>query len=68
MSRKKTLGERVRELRKVKGLMQYELAEKIGITPVALCRIEYGQATPTLQTLKGISRILGVTLDELAGK
>jgi len=61
------LGKKIRGLRRDKGLMQYELAEKSFITAVTLCRIEYGLHKPTPATLKCIADALGVTLDELAG-
>ena len=48
---KKLLGMRIKELRKVRGLSQEELAEMIGIDPKHLCRIEVGNSYPSLDTL-----------------
>lgn len=36
----KTFGERIRELRKEKGLSQFELAERVGLNQSALCQVE----------------------------
>ena len=63
--KKLLLGKKIRGLRRDKGLMQYELAEMAFITPVALCRIEYGQAQPTRATLKCLADALEVKVEDL---
>lgn len=59
------LGSRIVQLRKAKGIKQYELANKIDIEDSALRRIERGKANCTLWTLTLISKALEITLPEL---
>jgi len=62
------LGKKIKKMRMHKGMRQYELAKKAFISPVTLCRMEYGFHAPNLATLKCIADALGVTLDDLVGK
>lgn len=61
------LGANIRRIRRENGFMQYILAENAGIRAITLCRIENGHFIPSLATLKGISRALKVSIDELVG-
>ena len=60
-----TLGERIAQLRKEKGLKQDELAEMLGITPQAVSKWENDQTCPDISLLPKLAEILGVTVDEL---
>lgn len=51
--------------RKTKGMTQEELAERSGITARTIQRIESGQVTPQVHTLKVLANCLGVTLEDL---
>lgn len=51
-------GERVRELRKDKGLSQEQLAEKIHRDPRTVVAIEGGKRNPTLNTINKIAKAL----------
>ena len=53
------IGEKIRELRKARGLTQAALAREY-ITRNMLCEIEKGKATPSLDTLCYIAKELGV--------
>ncbi len=53
-----TLGEKIRQLRKSKGLTQEQLAEKIGIDNKHLSRIEKGRHMPTYNILKRLAKVL----------
>ena len=53
------------ELRTGKGLSQEELAEKVFVTRQAVSRWESGDTTPTMDKLKTLARIYGVSLDWL---
>ena len=44
-------------------LSQRQLSEKTGITQSDICKIESGEANPTLQTLKRLAAGLGMSLD-----
>lgn len=51
---------RAREEQKI---TQRQLAAKTGITQSDICKIEKGEANPTLQTIKRIAEGLGLKLD-----
>ncbi len=62
-------GEFLYELRKEKGMTQAELAQALGVTNKAVSKWETGEAMPETAQLLPISRIFGVSVDELlAGK
>ena len=58
-------GEFLYGLRKEKGLTQAELAEALGVTNKAVSKWETGEAMPETSLLIPISRIFGVSVDEL---
>lgn len=63
------LAGRLKELRKAAGLSQQELATRCGFSWSMVASLEQGKArNPTLETLRALSRVLGVTLDDLAGE
>ena len=59
------LGDNVRELRTLSALTQEELADRAGITPTALSRIERNEAEPRPSTLRKLAAALGVEPREL---
>ena len=62
-------GEFLYNLRKEKGITQAELAQMLGVTNKAVSKWETGEAMPETSQLLPISRIFGVSVDELlAGK
>ena len=62
-------GDFLYSLRKEKGMTQAELAQALGVTNKAVSKWETGEAMPETAQLLPISRIFGVTVDELlAGK
>ncbi len=56
---KKTLGELLKELREAKGYSMNQLAIKAGIDVSHVSRIEKGERTPKLETIKKIIQVLG---------
>ncbi len=60
-----TLGKRIAALRREKELKQDELAEKLGISPQAVSKWENDQTCPDISLLPLLSKILGVSVDEL---
>jgi transcriptional regulator with XRE-family HTH domain len=62
------LAQRVKELRKLNGLSQEELAKNSGLSLRTIQRVENGETEPTGETLKRISSALDVTPNELIGK
>lgn len=60
------LAKKIKELRKKKRLSQDRLARLAGVSYNTIVKIESGESThPTIQTAKGISRALNISLDEL---
>jgi transcriptional regulator with XRE-family HTH domain len=62
------IHERLRQLRTARKLTQARVAELLGISPRVYTRWESGGATPLFGTVVKLADILGVTLDELAGR
>jgi len=60
------LGEAVRTLRKRAGLSQEALAERSGLAPSEVTRIESGLTDPVWGDVRRIAGGLGVPLEELA--
>ncbi len=53
------LGQRIKRLRLQAGLSQEQLAKRSGISRVTLARIELGEHSPRMDTLRAIARGLG---------
>ena len=62
---RKRFGEKVRELRRNKGLSQEELAFRAGIHRNYLGGVERGERNPALDNIAGIAKALDVTPGEL---
>ena len=58
-------AERLARLRKERGLTQQELAEGIDLHVSQLRRYEYGTSQPTLEVLRKLAVVLGVSADTL---
>jgi transcriptional regulator with XRE-family HTH domain len=61
------VAEVIRDRRAAIGLTQAQLAEAAGIDKRQIRRYEAGETYPTLPVAMAIARVLGVSLDELAG-
>lgn len=61
-STKGLLGVRIKELRKMRGLTQEKLSQKINVDPKHLSRIEVGGSFPSLDTLDKLAKVLQVDL------
>lgn len=64
---KKSTGQIIFEKRKVLGLTQQELADRLQITNKAVSKWENGDGMPDVQLLLPLAETLGVTVDELLG-
>ncbi len=60
-----TIGKRIALLRKEKGLTQEDLANAMGVSPQAVSKWENDQTCPDISALPKLSKLLGVTVDEL---
>lgn len=61
----KSLGKRIRTIRKEKKMTQLEVAVGANMEENAVQRIEAGRTNPTTKTLIKISRVLGTEVKEL---
>lgn len=55
----------IKTFRKKAGLMQHEVAEKIGIAQSSYCNIEKGRRNPSLKTLRKLAELFHCTVDDL---
>ena len=62
------LQERLRILRKGRGLKQAEAAELCGISMMSYCRYERGEREPTASTLWRMADLFEVSVDYLIGR
>lgn len=60
-----TIGKRIALLRKEKGMTQEDLANAMGVSPQAVSKWENDQTCPDISALPKLSRLLGVSVDEL---
>lgn len=60
---KKQVGQRIRDARKVQGLTQKELGEKIGVSKSVMSRYEHGEINFSIDALQKISTELGMSLE-----
>ena len=59
------IGSRVKEIRRIRGLTQAELSERVGVDPKHLSRIELGKNNASLKVMGRISCELGVEMKDL---
>jgi len=62
-----TFGQRLAELRRLRGLTQVQLAEKLDSTQRAITYYENEASYPPVDTIVQLATILGVSTDELLG-
>lgn len=60
-----TLGKNIRKYRKEAGLTQIELAKRMRVIQPNIARWETDGITPSIETLKKLSKILDVSVDSL---
>ena len=61
----KAAGDKVRELRKVRGWLQQDLADRAGVSMQTVSNLETGRHAPEFPTLLKIAKALGVGLADL---
>ena len=62
-----TLGDRIADLRKERGLTQEALGEQLGVSRQAVSKWESDTATPDIEKLIGLSKAFDVTIGFLLG-
>lgn len=68
MESKVTMGKRIADLRRQKGMTQEQLANQVGVTAQAVSKWENDLSCPDISVLPRLAEVLGVTTDELLGK
>lgn len=64
----KQIGQRIAELRKVKGLSQEDLAKNIKVSRPSLAQMELGNRTVDILELQRLAMVLGFSLDDFVSK
>ncbi len=59
------IGEKIKELRKANDMTQEKLADYLGVSFQAISKWECGIASPDISLLVPISRLFGISIDEL---
>ena len=60
-----TIGNRIAKFRKAKGMTQEDLANQLGVSSQAVSKWENDASCPDISLLPQLSKVLGVTADEL---
>ena len=60
-----TIGKRIGQLRRARGMTQDTMAEQLGVSPQAVSKWENDQTCPDISLLPKLARTLGVTVDHL---
>ena len=58
-------AERIREIRKSKKISQEQLAEKAGLHPTLIGKMERAEINPTIVSLEKIAKAFNISLSEL---
>lgn len=61
------IAQRIKDLRLSKHLTQKELAQLLNVKPTTVSGWELGRNEPSIDTLKDLARIFGVSVDYMAG-
>ncbi len=59
---------RLKEAREKLGITKAEAARRLNLSKIGYCRYEYGERTPSLQTVKVIAQCFETSVDYLLGK
>ena len=62
------IGSKLKTLRKGRGLTQFELAEKVGLSRCTISNYECGRRSPHISEIKVLSDFFGVSFDFFGAK
>ena len=62
------LSERLKELRIKRGLSQYDLAKRLGVSKSTISMIEVGSRQPSIEMMETLCDYFNVSMDYLRGK
>lgn len=60
-------GSKIKDLRKVRGFSQRQVAEKLGVTPTQISDIENGKSSTSFNRAIALALLFDTSLDYLAG-
>lgn len=60
-----TLGEKIKQIRKIACLSQEQMAEKLCVSRQAVSKWESGRGTPDIENLQSIARLFDISIDTL---
>jgi transcriptional regulator with XRE-family HTH domain len=60
-----TVGKNIKKIREQKGLLQKDVAAAAGLHPANYNKTEKGEREPSIEALDKISRLFGMTVDEI---
>ena len=61
------LAKRIKKAREKMGITMAEAARRLNLSKIGYCRYEYGDRTPSLQTIEVIAQCFGTSVDYLLG-
>ncbi len=61
----KLIGQRIKQLRRINGVTQEMLAEKVDLSRVYIAYIEMGKRKPSLESIVKISQVLNTSTDNI---
>jgi DNA-binding XRE family transcriptional regulator len=61
------MAQKIRDLRDARQLTQEKLAQLVQVTTKTVWLWEHGERVPNLKTAARLAKVLGCTIDELAG-
>ena len=59
------MGERLRAVRRERGLSLRDLAKRLDVSPSLISQVETGRASPSVSTLYAMAQALSVSVDDL---
>ncbi len=59
------LGQKIKQLRIMRGMNQVQLAQAIGVDNSLICKLESGETGGSIATIRKIATALGVKLSDL---
>lgn len=62
------LSERIKTARERIGITKAEAARRLNLSKIGYCRYEYGERTPSIQTLEVIARCFNTSISYLSGE
>lgn len=62
-----SIADRIKDARKYKGYTQKDLARVLNVKPATISAWEVGRNEPSIEMLKQLADVLGVTFEHLAG-